>query len=134
MGPDTYWEDRYAVDLNSATAQGAARAANVPLILRAVALVILNDVGATGVAVVKKRPIIGSAAGESVIATFSLTTADVLGRVRYKDNLTVQINPGQEIVTEVTDVAAAGDLAEVVYLWEPAWERPGNFTNMVAGT
>lgn len=125
-----------AADLNSvADITGASFAPGyMSYIVRAVALVINNDIAAAGVVKFDKRPTAGSdtGRGDGDVAVINLATTHTGGKVVYKDGLNVRIDPGQEVVAEVTDATGASDTARVILYLEPTWERPANNTAMVA--
>jgi hypothetical protein len=108
----------------------------VPVTIRGVALLIGSDIAAAGVVKVDKRPTFGSdtSRGDGDVATINLATTHTGGKVVYSDGLDVDINPGEEVVFEVTDVTGAGDVADLILLVEPRWEVPGNIAAMVATT
>jgi hypothetical protein len=104
-----------------------------PHIVRAVMAVITNAIGDPCVIKVDKRPTAGSdtSRGDGDVAVLTISTTNgALGNVCYADGLDVEIKPGEEIVFEVTDAAAASDAAHLILLVEPRWEVPGNNTDM----
>ena len=121
-------------DLNSLADVGSFAPGYMSYIVRAVAVVINNDVAAAGVVKFDKRVTAGSdvGRGDGDIAVVTLGTAHTGGKVVYKDGLNIRLDPGQEAVAEVTDVTGAGDTARVILYLEPTWERPANNTAMVA--
>lgn len=106
----------------------------IPHIIRAVVILITNTIGATGTISVDKRVTFGSDSGRLVghVATIALTTAHVGGVAIYKDGLDVEILPGEQVMFDVTDAAASGDLADLILYVEPRWETPANISAMVA--
>jgi hypothetical protein len=121
-------------DLNSLADCGSFAPGYMSYIVRAVAAVINNDVAAAGVLKFDKRPTAGSdvSRGDGDVAILNLSTLHTGGKVVYKDGLNIRLDPGQEIVAEVTDVTGASDTARVILYLEPTWERPANNTAMVA--
>lgn len=107
----------------------------VPHKITMVGLVIDNDIAAVGVVKFDKRITAGSdtGRGDGDVATLNLTTAHTQGKLVYKE-INVMVNPGQEVVLEVTDVTGAADTADAVMWVEPVWEHPANRTAMVAST
>ena len=103
-----------------------------PVKIRAIALMIGNDVGGAGVVKVDKRPTFGSdtSRGDGDVAILNLATTHLGGNVVYKDGLDVTIKPGEQIVFEVTDLTLAGDIADLLVVYEPVWEQPANVTAM----
>ena len=124
------------VDLNSLADVGDWAPGLVPHIIRAVALVVTNTIGAAGVLKFDKRPTAGdnTGRGDGDVAVLNLATTHDAGEVVYKDGLNVLIKPGEEVVAEVTDVTAAADTGHVIIWVEPAWENPSNNTKMIATT
>lgn len=105
-------------------------------LLRAWALIIENEVGGTGIVACDKRILHSSDTGriDAAGGVINLTTAHTQGKVVYKDGLDLQVDPGDQLVWEVTDLTLAGDLATIV-AWFEVWpEVPGNLTDLVATT
>lgn len=125
-----------AVDLNSLGDKGNWAPGLFPVKIRGVALLVGNDIAAAGVVKVDKRPTFGSdvSRGDGDIAILNLAVAHTGGKVVYKSGIDVILNPGQQLVFEVTDVTGAADVGDLVIMYEPLWERPGNFSAMVATT
>lgn len=121
------------IDLNSATVQ-ANFCSLQPMVIRMFGLTILNDVAAAGIVLLKRRPTAGSTTGEVTISTLNLATTHTQGEVVYEDGLNTQIQAGEELVVEVTDVTGAGDLAKATVWGEVAYEAPGNNTRLVLTT
>lgn len=106
----------------------------MPVILRAVAMVFSTAAAAAGIMLVKRRPIPGSASGESTVATINFDgTSGAVGKVVYVDGLHAKFVPGEQICFEITDVAAAG-VVEIKALVEETWEVPQNNTEMTETT
>lgn len=107
-----------------------------PHIIRAVALVITNTIGAAGVVKVDKRPTAGSDTDrtDGTVAVINLATTHDAGEVVYKDGLSVLIKPGEEVVFEVTDITVAGDTAHLILFVEKSPENPANNTKMLKTT
>jgi hypothetical protein len=104
-----------------------------PHIIRAAMLVVTNAIDNALVIKGDKRPTAGSDSGRGDGDVFVLTvstTNGALGNVCYADNLDIEIKPGEEVVFEVTDAAAASDTGHLILLVEPRWEVPGNNTDM----
>ena len=76
-------------------------------ITRCMAHVSVVTVGAATVQC-KKRPLQGSAVGEVVLATLVIPDATPAGKIIYKDFDEVTLQPGDEIVYEVTAAATSG--------------------------
>lgn len=108
----------------------------VPHIIRAVSLVITNDIGSSAVVKFDKRPTSGSdsSRGDGDVATVNLDTSDDQGNAVFVDGLDVEIKPGEEVVAEVTSAASASDTAHIVLYVEPRWEQPANNTSMNDGS
>ncbi len=124
------------VDLNTLADVGDYAPGFHPVIIRAVALVITNTIGAAGVVKVDKRPTAGSdtGRGDGDIAVINLATTHDEGEVVYKDGLTFLLKPGEEAVFEVTDVTAASDTAHLILYVEEFPEEPANNTKMIKTT
>lgn len=83
----------------------------------------------------KKRPIIGSASGESTIGTLSIPTTIAAGKTYYKDVSGTILKAGEEVVAEVTTQAGGGGAAGAGSAFldcEDDPETAANQTNMVA--
>lgn len=106
----------------------------VPVTIRQVAVLLNAAPGDAGVLKVDKRPTYGSdtSRGDGDVTTINLATSHAAGKVVYKSGLNVTINPGQEIVFEMTDASASVNGAQISMLIEPSYEQPANLTAMVA--
>ena len=104
----------------------------VPHIIRAVVVAVNAAPGDAGVVKFDKRPTYSSDTnrGDGDIAVVNLATTHAQGNMVYKKALNVTINPGQEVVVEVTDASASVNGARVSLLVEPAPEEPANITAM----
>lgn len=125
-----------AGDLNALADLGGWAPAFHPYYIRAVMVIVANDIGGAGVVKFDKRPTFGSdtSRGNGDVATVNLATTHTGGTVVYVDGLNIKVSPGEEVVAEVTDVTAASDTADIVMLVEPAMEMPANITAMVEST
>lgn len=123
-----------AIDLNS-LADAGNWAPLTPHIIRRVALAIGNDIAAAGEVRFDKRVTFGSdvGRGDGDVAIIVLGTAHTGGKVVYKDNLNVRVNPGEQVMVQVTDVTGASDVADVILEVEklPIGD-PANYSAMVA--
>lgn len=97
---------------------------------RFMALVSTVTVGACTI-VLKKRPVYGSSAGESVIATIIIPAATAAGKVVYKDLDSVDLLPGMGLAYEVTAAATSGAAVLGVNAYH-AEEHPQNLASMIA--
>lgn len=80
---------------------------------------------------IRKRPVVGDASGETVIATLTIPAATPAGKVLYKDINESVIAPGQSLSLQVTSASAAG----AVILGFDASEDPEyklNVSSMIA--
>jgi hypothetical protein len=118
------------IDLNSATVQ-ATMPVPKPIEIFEFHLTIMNDVGATGIVLLKYRPTAGSTSGEVTIATINLTTAHTQGKIVGKSTLSYTALAGGQLVVEVTDVAAAGDLALASIWGREVYEENANTSDYV---
>jgi hypothetical protein len=108
-----------------------------PVEIIAVFAIITNTIGATGVIKFDKRPTAGSdsSRGDGDIGILNLATTHDAGEVVYYELTSrIKVSPGEEIVVEVTDAAAASDTAHLGIVYVPAWEVPANNTDMIATT
>lgn len=107
-----------------------------PMVVRQVSVLVNAAPGDAGVVKFDKRPTYGSdtSRGDGDVAVVNLATSHAAGKCVYKKNLNVTINPGQEVVAEVTDASASVNGAQITLLVEPAYEEPGNVSAMVAST
>lgn len=126
-----------------ATGQGASLAALAdigvwapglqPIEIRGVALVITTAATVTAPVVdFYRRPTPGSDAARVLIKRLnpSLALAGVIGNVIYADVEGTHINPGEDIIAEVSTVATAGN-AHVVIMFQTKWQQPANNAKMI---
>lgn len=122
--------DGAADDLSGTGVHGTSHLVGVGLSYnRAMAHVSVVTVGASTV-VVKQRPLFGSAAGEVVLATLLIPAGTAAGVVVYKDVDPVNLEPGDQIVAEVTAAATSGS-AHYMHEVEEHSEQPSEQTNML---
>lgn len=106
--------------------------AYVPVIIRAVSFT--NVVAPTVTPTVvdfDRRPTAGSDSGRVLIATITIPLSLALGKVIYKDGLNHRVDPGNEVVVEVTTASTAGSGTFGIDV-ERAQETPANNTAMQA--
>jgi len=58
--------------------------------------------------VFKSRPVYGTAGGEVTLGTLVIPDTTVAGKTLYKDITPVNLDPGQELIVEVTVAATSG--------------------------
>jgi hypothetical protein len=83
----------------------------------------------------KKYPTAGSSAGESDLGTLTIPAGAAAGKVYYKDISPAAIEPGDEIVFEVTTAAAGGAKAGTgtpAFISHIEMELPANISDMIA--
>lgn len=105
----------------------------IPHYVRAVALVWTTaPAGTNDNLKVDKRPTAGSDSnrGDGDVADITLNTSRSQGDVSYQNGIDVLINPGEEIVFEVSSGSLTAGAAHVIAYVEPSWEIPGNNTSM----
>lgn len=78
------------------------------------------------VVVLKKRPTPGSAAGEVVLSSLTLSATEAAGNTVYSNDLDARILPGEQVIIEVTTAATAGALTYAFIEMDPDWEVPTN--------
>lgn len=101
-----------------------------PIVLRAWALVFTTAVADTGIVLLEKRPIPGSASGVATVDTINVSVAaGAAGRVLYHDGLHIKCSPGEQLAVTVSATAGSG-VCEVVALIEESWDVPQNNTEM----
>lgn len=101
-----------------------------PKILVAVALTSTVTFGGAVTILIKHRPTAGSVTAQVTIGTFNATAVNqAQGKVLYIMDLNRRINPGEEVVLEVTATNATGTF-DADALIEESWEMPGNNTRM----
>ena len=105
--------------------------------IRRVAIAISTATVSTGniVVTVRNRPTVGSATGQSTLATLTIPTGVAAGKVYYKDVNQAIIVPGGSIAFEVTTAAAGGSAAGAGVCGFIAQEDPEyapNLSSMVA--
>lgn len=107
-----------------------------PVIIRGVAVALNAAPGDAGVVKIDVRPTYGSdtSRGDGDGGVVNLLTSHTAGKVVYKLGLNKAVNPGMEVVAEVTDASASVNSAQITLLVEPAYEQPANITAMVATT
>lgn len=92
-------------------------------------LAVVVEVAATTTACVltlKKRPTPGSAAGEVILQTLTLSATEAAGTVVYGNDIAAAILPGEQVVIDVTTAGVAA-VRNYAYLEiDPDWEVPGN--------
>lgn len=98
--------------------------------VRAVSLIFTTAAAAAGILLLKKRVTPGSASGESTVGTINFDgTTGAAGKGVYLDNLDIDIDPGQQLAFEITDVAASG-VIEIKAVVEDNYDAPSNFTDL----
>lgn len=107
-----------------------------PVIVRGVAVQINATPGDAGVLKGDKRPTFGSdtSRGDGDVFVVNILTTHVAGVTVYKMGLNTTLNPGQELVVEMTDASANLNGAKVTLLVEPSPEQPANITAMKLST
>ena len=104
----------------------------IPPYVRAFSVAAINAVGAAGEVELEKVTLGGAAGSGTVISTITVTNGLSQGSIIYEDGLNTKLNPGEEIIVNISNACAAGDLLHCVALVEPSWETPGNDTSMTA--
>lgn len=107
-----------------------------PYVVRAVSIQLNAAPGDAGVVKFDKRITFGSdtGRGDGDVAIVNLATAHPAGESIYKGGLNVEIQPGQEVVMEVTDASASVNGAKAILLVEPRPEQPANVAGMTASS
>jgi hypothetical protein len=125
-----------SLDLTSTGDKAEFNFGYVPHIIRAAAVILNAAPGDAGVVKFDKRVTYESdtGRGDGDVAVINMLTTHSAGQVIYKNNLAVEIKPGEQVVAEVTDASASVTAATVVLFVEPAWETPANRTIMVETT
>lgn len=77
---------------------------------------------------------LASGSTASDIATINTTTGDLAGIVVYKQNLNVEVTPGQKVILNVPAIVSGAANFRASIMVEPRWERPANNTVMRATT
>lgn len=78
------------------------------------------------VVTLRKRPTPGSASGEVVLQTLTLSATEAAGNTVYGNDLNAVILPGEQVVVSVDTAATAGALTYAFLEMDPDWEVPGN--------
>lgn len=103
----------------------------VPHIIRAVAIAV-NTAVTSGATVKFIKGAIGLTGSLTTIASVALTTGRATkGKVVYRENLAVEVQPGQELRVKLTD-GGVGKVTPIIWA-EPRWEVPLNNTSMITG-
>lgn len=130
----TQYEVMVAKDasLASATDIGDWAPGYVPHKIVSAAIVFTTAVDATGATAIDKRPTAGSDSSRTALDTINYTTTlGAQGLIVYWEPASeVIINPGEEIVFEVTDATPSAGNGHLVLLVEPVWEQPANNSDM----
>lgn len=135
-----YASGQYEVQLGNPTALNLTTTGDkatwspqlLPVIVRGVAIQLNAAPGDAGVVKLDKRVTATSdtGRGDGDVAVVNLATTHAQGNVVYKMGLNVQVDPGQEVVVDVTDASASVTAAKVTLLVEPKPEQPANITAM----
>lgn len=115
----------------AATGVQAILPVTMPMVVTNFLMTISNDVGATGAVKLIYHPTAGSVTGAVDVATITLTTAHLQGKMVGKSAIYHEGDPGGEYIVEVTDAGAAGDLALASIWGFERYEQPGNLTDYV---
>lgn len=102
-----------------------------PMILRRVG-VILEQEAATGtsaVITIQRRPVAGVAANEVTIDTITVP-ANAAGDVFYVDGLDTRVDPGEDVVADVTTAMGTQATLGFVFEFDMAWDHPSNIPEM----
>jgi len=103
----------------------------VPHIIRRCGIIYTVS-GATpsGLAVIFNHLNLASGSTASALDTIYGTSSDIVGNVVLSAELNVQIDPGEKVVFNNSQIVS-GACHVVPVIWvEPKWEVPGNITNM----
>lgn len=96
-------------------------------VVRGFAALVLAVPGTTApVIALKKRPTPGSATGESTIATLTIPTTSAIGQVYYKRGLNVELQPGDELVIDVTTASVTTGTVTASAEMDQTPELPAN--------
>lgn len=130
-------KDEHAVDLTAAAVHGKTLLPQDKMLINRIQMHVTTATVSTGNIVVafKKYLAPGVSAGAVTLGSITIPTAIAAGKVYYKDISSVGLEPGQEIVVEVTTAAAGGGAAGAAVfalVGEEDPEVPANMSNMVA--
>lgn len=129
-------------DRTVATNQGASLAAAAdigawvpglqPIEVRGVAVVVSTTATTTAPVVdFYRRPTVGSDTNRVLIKRLNPVLAQWLaGNVIYADVEGTHINPGEDLIAEVSTAAAAGN-GHVCVMFQTRWQNPANNTRMI---
>jgi hypothetical protein len=122
-----------AADLNSLADLAGWGPVFQPVRIVALVAVVTNALGGAGVIKFDKRPTYGSdtGRGDGDVGSLALPDTTAIGVVIYKE-VNITLNPGQQVVAEVTDATAGSDTADVYIVVEYLPDRPANFSAMLA--
>lgn len=128
-----YTHDKFEVNVATASLATAADIGTYapgfkPVIIRAFALVFTVAANATGQVTVDKRITAGSDTGrvaDQAVINYTTTTG-AIGNVVYKDGLNIEIQPGAELIFEVTDGTPTAGTAHLIVYGEFRQEEPAN--------
>jgi hypothetical protein len=127
---------KVGADLNALADAGVWSPGLAPHVVRGVAIVNQNVIGGAGEVRLDLRPLAYSDTnrGDGDVAIVTIPNALPAGQVLYKMavNGGVKVSPGQQVVVQVTDVTATGDLGDVIIQVERMWENPLNNALMTA--
>ena len=121
-----------ALDLTSTGDKANWAPGRWPHYIRAVAIVAKAAGSAAGVVKFDKQPTAGSASGrgDGDVAVLTAPNPHAQGKVLAKENLRVLINPGEQVVAEVTTAWTGVNVADIILMIEPVREIYDNMTGV----
>lgn len=124
-----------ATSVASTGDKGTWRPGKFPYYVRAAVGIATVAGSSTGVIKGDKRPTAGSDSGRGDGDVFVMNVPNPLaqGKALYKSGLNVRINPGEQVVIEVTTLVTGCSMDFLLFV-EPVPETESNSTNMVAST
>ena len=122
-----------SVDLNSLGAHAGTFTAPTPMRISQVGITITGDAASAGELQFRYRPTAGSTTGETIFATIPIPANAVQGQLHYIDlnTLRQRIQPGSEVVAQVSTVAGVGATGKAHFCADGYYENPLNVSAMV---
>lgn len=115
------------VSISTAATIGVLRPGYVPVLVRAVAVVMT-----AGPTTTAAETITVTAAGDT-IATLTIPQGAAVGQVFYADGIEARVRPGESLSFATAGDSGAGE-ADLVVFHQPAWEHPNNNDDMTDAT
>lgn len=117
-------------DLASAADLATWRPAYQPIIVRALAVHVTEQLDADATVELDHRPSNGSDTGREQVAEMTVPSGASVGNIYYQDGFEQLVKPGGELVVETDGGATTDGAADVYIFYQPAWDQPANNSDM----